>query len=77
MTLENASISLAAVRAVLERDGHTIAAKTLRGIEVNNTSDAQAALEALQQLKADSPDSKAAIAFAMSACHSAGLPNVA
>lgn len=77
MNLENASISLAAVRAVLERDGQTMAARTLRGIEVNSTTDAQAALEALQNVEAQSDEAKAAIVFAIGACRRAGLANAA
>jgi hypothetical protein len=77
MELENASISLAAARDILERDGQAMAARTLRGIEVNGPSDASAAIQALQEVEAKTFAASAALAFAIGACRKVGAPAAA
>ncbi len=77
MELENASISIAAVRSVLENDGQNTAARSLKGLEVHTPLDATAAVKALQSVEAQSPESEAAIVFAMEACRRVGAVQAA
>jgi hypothetical protein len=77
MKLENASISLDAARAILERDGQAVAARTLRGMEVNSPDDAAVAITVLQGLVATTPAAEAAIAFAIGTCRTVGIPDAA
>lgn len=66
MIYENATISIEAVRTVLEREGHFEVARKLRGIEVSNAASAAVALDALQSIRSVTPEGRASLAYARS-----------
>jgi hypothetical protein len=77
MYIENAAISLEVVRDALERDGQSVAARTLKGLEVHSPEGAQVALDTLRSLKAERPELADTLALAMSACERATFNTVA
>ena len=77
VTFENAATSLEAVRALLEREGHSEEARTLRGLEVLSPSGAEVALDALRSITVRSSECADALAFAVAALSQAsGRPSL-
>lgn len=71
VNFEQAAISLEAVRALLEREGHIEEARTLRGLEVLSPSGAEVALDALRSIRVRSTDVNDALLYAATACKQA------
>ena len=68
VSLENAAVSLEAVRALLENEGQSEEARTLRGLEINSPAGAEVALDALRSICALTPDTRGALHYAIEAC---------
>lgn len=68
VSYENAAISLEAVRALLENEGQSEEARTLRGLEVTSPAGAEVALDALRSIRARTSDSHDALRYAIQAC---------
>lgn len=62
---ENAAISIAAVRDILEREGQREAALTLRGLEVLDPTSAAVALDALRLITVRTPDIEDVLSWAV------------
>lgn len=77
VTLENAAISLEAVRTELERAGQFGEAQALAGLEIHNAAGAQVALSELSAVASNAPGVQAAIAEAINVCLLAAYPVVA